>query len=133
LAECVRDRYAVTTVDDVITVRSREQNNRGQRVALAVRQRYSFPSVPYELGSGTEAGVELRGGLQRADDRTQWDDFEVRYAPDVRGHVCECRWTAPSPSAREPAADPGGRVRAASAAEVGLGVQNGISRGVGDS
>ncbi len=123
----------MATVHDVIAVRSREQNNGRQRVTLAVRQRDPFPSVPYELGGGTEAGIELRGGFQRADDRTQGDDFEVRYAANPRGHVCECRWMAPTPSAREPAPDPGGRVGAAGSAEVSLCVQNWISRGVSDS
>jgi hypothetical protein len=46
-SKCARDRYAVTTVHDVIAIRPREQNNRGERVALAVRQRYPFPSVPH--------------------------------------------------------------------------------------
>jgi hypothetical protein len=133
VAECERDRYAVATVHNVIAVRSREQDNRRQRVTLAVRQRYPFPSVPYELGGGTEAGVELRGRLQRANDRTQRDDFEVRYAPNLRGHVGERRWAAPTPSAHEPAPDPGGRVGAAGSPEVRLCVQNWISRGASDS
>lgn len=132
MPEGERDRYAVTTVHDVIAVRSREQNNRGQRVALAVCERYPFPSVPYELGGGAETSVELRGGLHGADNRTQWDDFEVRYAPDLRGHSCECRWP-PTPFAREPAPDPGGGVGAAGSAEVSLRVQNWISGGVSDS
>ncbi|MGZ6670124.1 MAG: hypothetical protein ACXVH3_36305 [Solirubrobacteraceae bacterium] len=101
MTECERNRYAVAAVHDVIAVRSREQANRGQRITFAVRQRYPFPPVPPEFGGGTEAGVELRGGFQRADDRAQRDDFKVRYAPNLRGHVCECRWTAAMPSSRE--------------------------------
>jgi hypothetical protein len=133
LAERERDRHAVATVHDVVAVGSRDQNNRRQRVTPAVRQRYPFPPVPYELGGGTEMGVELSGGLQRPDDRTQRDDFEVWPAPNRCGHVCECRWTAPTPSAHEPAPHPGGRVGAPGSAEVSLCVQNWISRGVSDS
>ena len=133
LAECERDRYAVATVHNIIAVRSGEQNDGRQRVTLAVRQRYPFPSVPCQLGGRAETGVELRGGLQRADDRTQRDEFEVRNAPNVRGHVCECQWTAPPPFAREPAPDPGDGVGAARSAEVSLCVQDWISTGMCDS
>jgi hypothetical protein len=130
--ERTSDRHAVAPIDHVIAVIPSSQYHRRQRDASAVGQGDPLPAVPHDVGGGPEAGIEVRRGLNRADDRAKRNHLQPRRAPRDRRRSVGLGGRAAAPSAGEQAAHPGEGVRPPSTPEIGLSVKEWASRGMRD-
>jgi hypothetical protein len=85
VSESACDGDTVTAVDHVIALQSLDHGDRRQGSPGAVGERNPFPAPPHLLRRGTEAVVEVRRRLERARDRAERDDLQIRRS---RGQRC---------------------------------------------
>jgi hypothetical protein len=119
MAEGAGDRHAVAAVEHVVAVGPLEDDDRGQPAPAAVGARDALPPGRDAVGGGSEAGVEVRRGIDGADDRAEPDRPHPRRVPGQRLDAAEVARTRPARAASpQRSADAGGEVAAARALEV---------------